>query len=325
MDIEAPVTQVPKHLQFRVALLLAVTLVIAVGFVVYALYARGVFEAGQRLTLVADNAEGVTVRMDLTFAGFPIGTVRRITLNDAGKARIDIDVPQDDAKWLRTSSVFTIERGLVGGAKIRAYSGNLQDPPLPDGAVRPVLRGDTAEEVPQLVATARGILENMERLTGTGGSVHATLANLQTLSERMAGRHGVLGAVLGNDEQAAKVIGAIERANTLLASLERASTRLDTLLANTDRRVLGDGGVVDETRKVVMQAEALLGDVRGSLKKLDAVLADAQSVGSSAKAATADLGQLRAEVDESVRKIARLIDEINRRWPFQRESEITLP
>jgi phospholipid/cholesterol/gamma-HCH transport system substrate-binding protein len=325
MDIEAPVTHVPKHLQFRVALLLAVTLVIAVGFVVYALYARGVFEAVQRLTLVADNAEGVSVRMDLTFAGFPIGTVRRITLNDAGKARIEIDVPRDDAKWLRTSSVFTIERGLVGGAKIRAYSGNLQDPPLADGAVRPALRGDTAEEVPQLVATARGILENMERLTGAGGSVQATLANLQTLSERMAGRHGVLGAVMGTEEQAAKVIGTIERANTLLASLERASTRLDTLLANTDRRVLGDGGVVDETRKVVVQAEAVLGDVRGSLKKLDAVLADAQSVGSSAKAATADLGQLRAEVDESVRKIARLVDEINRKWPFQRESEITLP
>jgi len=325
MDIEAPVTHIPKHLQFRVALLLAATLVIAVGFVVYALYARGVFEAVQRLTLVADNAEGVTVRMALTFAGFPIGTVRRITLNDAGKARIEIDVPRDDAKWLRASSVFTIERGLVGGAKIRAYSGNLQDPPLADGAVRPVLRGDTAEEVPQLVATARGILENMERLTGTGGSVQATLANLQTLSERMAGRHGVLGAVMGNEEQAAKVIGTIERANTLLASLERASTRLDTLLANTDRRVLGDGGVVDEARKVVVQAEAVLGDVRGSLRKLDAVLADAQSVGSSAKAATADLGQLRAEVDESVRKIARLVDEINRKWPFQRESEITLP
>src|SRR6185503_20252910 len=202
MDIEAPVTQIPKHLQFRVALLLALTLVIGVGFV---MYARGVFEAVQRLTLVADNAEGVTVRMDLTFAGFPIGTVRRITLNDAGKARIELDVPRDDAKWLRTSSVFTIERGLVGGAKIRAYSGNLQDPPLPDGAVRPVLRGDTAEEVPQLVATARGILENMERLTGAGGSVQATLANLQTLSERMAGRHGVLGAVLGSDEQAVRV------------------------------------------------------------------------------------------------------------------------
>jgi len=89
--------------------------------------------------------------------------------------------------------------------------------------------------------------------------------------------------------------------------------------------VLGEGGVVDETRKTVVQAEALLGDVRGSLKKLDALLADAQSVSSNARAATADLGQLRAEVDENVRKISRLVDEMNRKWPFQRESGITLP
>ena len=325
MDTESPVTPVPKHLQFRVALLLALTLVIAIGFVAYVLYARGVFEAVQRLTLVADNAEGVSVRMDLTFSGFPIGTVRRIALAEDGKARIDIDVPQDEAKWLRTTSVFTLERGLVGGTKIRVFSGNLQDPPLPDGAVRQVLRGDATEEVPQMVATLRGILENLERLTATGGSVQVTLANLQTVSERMAGRHGVLGAVLGGDENAAKVIGTIERANALLASLERASSRLDNLLANTDRRVLGEGGVVDETRKAVVQAEAVLGDVRGSLKKMDAVLTDARSVSTSAKAATTDLAQLRAEVDESVRKISGLIDEINRKWPFKRETEITLP
>ena len=325
MDIESPVTQVPKHLQFRVALLLAITLVIAVGFVAYALYARGVFEAVQRLTLVADNAEGASVRMDLTFSGFPIGVVRRITLGDDGKARIEIDVPLKEAKWLRSSSVFTLERGLVGGSKIRVFTGNLKDPPLPDGAVRPVLRGDTTEEIPQLVATSRAILENLERLTGTGGALQGTLANLQTLSERMSGRHGMLGAVFGADADAAKVVASIERANALLASLERASARLDTLIANADRRVLGDAGVLEQTQQAVTQAQALLGDLRGSLKKLDAVLLEAQGVGANAKAATTDLGKLRSEIDESVRKMTSLIDEVNRKWPFRRETEITLP
>jgi len=325
MDTESPVTPVPKHLQFRVALLLALTLVLAIGFVTYVLYARGVFEATQRLTLMADNAEGVSVRMDLTFSGFPIGTVRRIALADDGKARIEIDVPQDEAKWLRTTSVFTLERGLVGGARIRVYSANLRDPPLPDGAVRPVLRGDTTEEIPQLVATLRGILESLERLTATGGSVQATLANLQSVTERMAGRHGVLGALFGGDEDAAKVIATIDRAGTLLVTLERASSRLDAVIANMDRRVLGEAGVVEETRKAAVQAEAVFGDMRESLKKMDAVLADARTVTTSAKAATTDLARLRAEVDESLRKASRLIDEINRKWPFKRESEIALP
>jgi len=325
MDIESPVTQVPKHLQFRVALLLAVTLVIVVGFVAYVLYARGVFEAVQKLTLVADNAEGVSVRMAVTFSGFPIGVVRRITLGEDGKARIEVDVPQSEAKWLRTSSVFTLERGLVGGSRIRVFTGDLKAPPLPDGAVRQVLRGDTQEEIPQLVATSRAILENLERLTGTGGALNATLANLQTLSERMSGKHGLLGVVFGSDADAAKVVGAIERANALIATLERASSRLDTLIANTDRRVLGDAGVIEQTQAAVTQAQALLGDLRGSIRKLDAVLIEAQAVSGNAKAATTGLGQLRSEIDDNVRRMSGLIEEINRKWPFRRETDITLP
>jgi len=325
MDPESALKALPRALGVKVGMLLAATILIAGGFVLYVLFARGTFEHTQRLYLIAGDVEGVAIGMNITFSGLPVGRVRRISLGADGKAKIEIDVREDDAKWLRTSSVFTLERGLVGGAKIRVYSGNLQDPPLPDGAERPVLRGDTSEEMPQLVATARGILENVERMTSSGGAVQATFANLQKLSERMSGPNGMLGALVGSDEQVAKVIGTVERANGLLASLERTTSRLDSLLANADRRVLGDGGVVDEARKAVTQAEALIGDVRGSMKKLDALLADAQSVGASAKSATADLAQLRGEVDENMRKISRLVDEMNRKWPFQRETGITLP
>src|SRR3970282_589124 len=140
-------TPVPKNLQFRVGLLLGLTTMVAALFVLYALYARGVFEATQRLTLISENAEGVSIGMDLTFSGFPIGRVQRIALADDGRARIEIEVPRKDAKWLRNSSIFTLERGIVGGARIRAFTGNLQDEPLPDGAERVVLRGDTQEEI----------------------------------------------------------------------------------------------------------------------------------------------------------------------------------
>ena len=47
-----------------------------------------------------------------------------------------------------------IRAGLVGGARMRAYSGNLQDPPIEEDAVRQVLRGDASEELPRMVATA---------------------------------------------------------------------------------------------------------------------------------------------------------------------------
>ncbi|HXM83456.1 MAG TPA: MlaD family protein [Burkholderiales bacterium] len=326
MEREPGFTAIPKNLQFRVGLLLGLTLMVAVGFVVYVLYARGVFEARQQLILVADNAEGVSIGMDLTFSGFPIGRVNRMALAEDGRARIDIDVPRKDAHWLRTSSVFTIERGVVGSARIRAYTGNLQDPPLPDGAVRPVLRGDASEEIPRMVATLRTMLENVEQMTAAGGSLHASLANLQAVTERLAGRQGALAAVLGGEEQAQKVTTAIDRANALLVSLSAVSQRFDGVLGKTDQRVFGEGGVMDSAQRALAQANGVLGDLRETLKKADLVLADAQQVGANAKAATSDLATLRAEVDASLRKVGSLIDEINRKWPFERGStEIKLP
>jgi phospholipid/cholesterol/gamma-HCH transport system substrate-binding protein len=316
---------VPKNLQFRVGLLLGLTTMVAALFVLYALYARGVFEATQRLTLISENAEGVSIGMDLSFSGFPIGRVQRIALADDGRARIEIEVPRKDAKWLRNSSIFTLERGIVGGARIRAFTGNLQDDPLPDGAERVVLRGDTQEEIPRMVAILRGVLENVEEMTGAGGSLQASLGNLRTMTERLGGRHGALGAVLGNEDDAKKVIAAIERANALLASLGGVSRRIDATIGKADQRLFGDGGVMDGTQRAVNQANVILNELRESLKRVDKILADAQAVSGNAKAATTDLAALRAEVDASVRKVTGLIDEINRKWPFQRESEIRLP
>jgi phospholipid/cholesterol/gamma-HCH transport system substrate-binding protein len=315
----------PRSLGVKVGILLGLSIIVAAGFILYVLYARGVFEQTQRLYLIADNAEGVTVGSDLSFAGFPIGRVRRIRLRDDGKARISVRVPVEDAKWLRQSSIFVIDVPLVGAAKLRAFSSNLQDPPLPDRAERLVLRGDTAEEIPKMVASLRTVLENLDQITASGSSLQQSINNARTVSERMAGKYGVLAGVLGSEENAKKVIASIDRANALLASLNGVSLKLDRVLSKTDQRVLGPDGLVEETQKAVAQANAILGEVRTSLKKVDAILADAQTTGSNVKAATADLGQLRAEVEASLRKVSALIDEINRKWPFERDTKIKLP
>ena len=98
------VTPIPRNLQFRVGLLIGATLLLGAAMLIYVLYARGVFEPTQRVILVADNVEGVSIGMDLSFSGFPIGRVHRISLADDGRARIEIVVPTRDARWLRAPS-----------------------------------------------------------------------------------------------------------------------------------------------------------------------------------------------------------------------------
>jgi phospholipid/cholesterol/gamma-HCH transport system substrate-binding protein len=311
-------TLIPRNLGVKVGMLIAATVLIAGGFVLYVLFARGVFEQTQRIYLIADNAEGVRVGMNLTFAGFPIGTVRRITLRDDGKVRISVRVPVTEAKWLRQTSVFVLDIPLVGAAKLRVYSSNLSDPLLEDRAERPVLRGDANEEIPRMIATLRQVLENIDQITDSGSSLQESLKNVRTLTERMAGKQGVLGAALGGEENARQLMKTIDQANALLASL-------DKFVAKTDQRLYATGGIADDLQKAVAHANEILGEVRASLKRVDGILADAQVVAGNAKAASTDLAALRAEVEASLRKVAALIDEINRKWPFERDTKIKLP
>jgi phospholipid/cholesterol/gamma-HCH transport system substrate-binding protein len=128
----------------------------------------------------------------------------------------------------------------------------------------------------------------------------------------------VLGGVLGSDENAQKIITTLDRTNALLGK--------------TDQRIFGPNGVMDSTQATLAsskaaldQLNALLSDTRSSLKKVDAVLAEAQAVGANTRLASTDLGALRGEIEASLRRISQLTDEVNRKWPFARDSEIKLP
>lgn len=324
-DPAMPAPPPVKNVEFKALLLLLFTALLVGGSVLYLLYSRGAFETTQRLVLVADDSEGVVVGMNLTFSGFPIGRVRRIELAEDGNARILIDVPTRDAHWLRQSSVFTLVRGVVGNTNIRAYSGVLTDPPLPDGAVRQVLRGDASAEIPRVVSAARELLENLNALASKEGPLGASLANLQTVTEKLNGPRGALGVLTGNDADAQKLIVALDRTNQLLARLDGLVLKADGLTAKADAQVFGPQGVVPDVKAAMVQVNALLGDTRESLKKMDAVLVEAKAVGANARVATEDLGTLRAEVEANLRKVEGLINDINRKWPFKRDTEIKLP
>ena len=324
------------HLELKALLLLALVGIIIASFVGYVMVARGVFEKTQNLFLLSDDSEGIVVGMDLTFSGFPIGRVARIDLQDDGKVRIVVLVPSKDAKWLRTSSIFTMEKGVVGDTKIRAFGGVLTDPPIPNNAERTVLRGDSSSEIPRLMATARELLDNLARMSGSDSSLNNSIGNVAAitgnLSSKLQGKYGLMGTLLGGDAQALQVVNVLEQTNALLAK--------------ADQRLFGDKGVLQDTQASIQELNRLLQDARNSLKKVDAVLVEAektaveykgvavqaQGVASEARAlvgnvrsATTDLGLLRSEVDASLRKINGMVDEINRKWPFAKEREIKLP
>ncbi len=330
----APPPRAPliKNLEFKIGLLLVITVLLSAAFVGYALYARGAFQATRRLVLTASDVDGVSVGMPISFSGFPIGKVSRLQLSEDGQVRIELAIPSEDARWLRKSSVFTLEKAIVGGAKIKAATADLKDPPLEDGAVRPLLSGDASKDIPVLMDKVKAILANVEAITAAGSPINRTLGHVEVVTGRMAGDNGVLQGLMGSSEKAEKVAQTLDHANTLLASLNGVSLKVDGVLSKTDSRLFGANGIMDQARESVAKLNAILGDARESLKKADAILANAQAASGDVKkitgdvaAATTDLGQLRLEVDDTLLKVNHLINELNKKWPFARDVELKTP
>jgi phospholipid/cholesterol/gamma-HCH transport system substrate-binding protein len=321
-----------KNLEMKAILLLVFTLGLILGTAVYLLQARGLFEPKQKLVLIADNAEGMAAGMDLTFSGFPIGTVRDFQLGDAGNVRVNIEVRKRDAKWLRTSSIFTLEKGLLGPVQLRAFSGILTDPPLPDGAERPVLRGDFNTEIQRTVGAAREVLDNLNEMTVQGSEINRALADLHVFTTKLQSRQGALHAIFGNEADARKLVVTIERANAALARVEtlmrtadRTVGNVDKLVVNADRQVFGAQGLAAETRGAIQEAHKLLQDARNSMQRVDTVLRNAEGITGNVNEATQGLGALRADVEANLRKIEDMINDLNRKWPFAKDREVQLP
>ncbi|MFP5404178.1 MAG: MlaD family protein, partial [Gammaproteobacteria bacterium] len=143
---------------FKVGLFAVASLLLGGAFLVYLLHARGFFEDTFHLQLAAASADNVAPGVPIVFSGIEIGQVTTLGLNEAGGIVIHATFLERNAKWLKENSSFTLDKPLVGGARIRVDSPDLEAPPLPDGSTVLLQTSDISKEIPVLVERVKAIL-----------------------------------------------------------------------------------------------------------------------------------------------------------------------
>lgn len=307
-----------NKLHFKVGLFAATSMVLAAAFIVYLLYARGFFEDIFHLQLAAVSADGVAPGVPVVFSGIEIGRVTALGLNDQGGIIIRTEFLSRNAKWLKENSTFTLDKPIVGGAKIRVESPDMSAPPLPENATMLLLSSDISKEIPLLVEQVKAVLSNIEHLTRKDGEINAMLGDLNTVSKRMTGDYGMLEGILGSPEKARAVTDSLEKIRAL-------TSKLDGIAGKADQWLFAPEGVADNVDASLAQVRLMLNDAQSSLKKADELMTNAVGISADVKGGTQDIVQLRAEIDDAVRQASELINEINKKWPFAREPKVELP
>lgn len=311
-------------IQFKTGLFLVIFSILSATAFLYLLYSRGTFESESHFTLISADATGVGAGTPIVYRGIAVGRVTAVSLNDLGLALVAITVPEREHRWLRTTSEFTLDTPLVGAAVIRLDTSSLDDPQLANGASVPLILNPPLD-VPGLVTKVNGILDqlgevskNVAYITRKNGEIDTALVNVKTITTQMSGKYGVAQGLLGSEQNAQVLMDALNNTRKLTANLDALSQKMD-------HWAFSQGGVADKADQSLAQIQAMLGDLRISLKKLDAILVNVNGLSANLKDGTDDLGQLRGQVDEAVSKASQLITKINRILPSSKPGEVKLP
>jgi phospholipid/cholesterol/gamma-HCH transport system substrate-binding protein len=230
--------------------------------------------------------------MPVVFSGFRIGRVDSLELNEDGRVVIKIKVPEQHVRWIRTDSVFILEKPLIGPARINIATANLSAPALPPDAVPQIVEADDINEA---VKSIKPILEKINSITH----------HVETLTSNLADPGSDMAKMLSHAKS------ATERVDGILK-------KIDGMAAKTDEQLYGSQGAL-------MHVQTILADLILKLKKMDPVLDNINRISADTADTTKDMKALRQDIDGMVHDIDSLLKDIDRLIPLKKETQVKLP
>lgn len=303
----------------KVGLFLTIMALLAIVFLSYMAHKKGIFEPTHTFTLSSKTGEDLAEGMPIHFAGFRIGRIDELELNDQGMVIIKVKVPRRHIKWIRTNSIFSLYKPLIGSPRLIVSTENMTSPVLPeDKVLELVVVNDINEAIKQLtpiIEEVGQIVSHIETITGNladpKGSVNKILRNAEQVTANFTEKKSIAEMALGDPESVKSFHESVNKIRDILV-------KLDGMAGKTDVELYGKDGVLPLVRSI-------LADVLIKLQKLNKALDNITKVTDDAAASTKDLNLLRNDIDATIQSIGRTVEDLDRIVPLKKEREIKLP
>ena len=273
---------------------------------------KGVFQKHYTFYFKTLSASSFTIGMPIRYAGFRIGMIETIELNEDGTVQVAFVVNEENRKWINQDSFFLLQRPLIGSAHIEVYT-------TPDGEV---LKDKTFVEITisddintmisklePVVNTLINIINSLDtistKLSSDDSDLFAFLANLKTLSERLAQEPALLTSVTGDKEATQSFINTLHQ---LSQTAKNANSFTQTL----------DSSLLKPSSNAIATIQAILDDLHLKLQKLDPLV---QNISGLDK----EVLVLEQELQSTIKKSNQLRDKIDTLLADDESSEIILP
>lgn len=201
--------------------------------------------------LTTESVTGINRGSFVRYRGVVVGRVKGVTLVDAERVAIDLDIVEGTP--IKTDTKATISsQGLTGLSYIELSGGSVEAPPLlpgPDGT-------------PAVITAAPSLMRRLD----------------VALSQNMEQVEGVMRQLqkLLSDENLANLTATMADARRFMAALAAQEKRIDALAASFERAAAQMPELADDGRRTLNEAQALLGELQQTAAALREATVTAQ-------------------------------------------------
>ncbi|MBN2254866.1 MAG: hypothetical protein JW736_04115 [Deltaproteobacteria bacterium] len=295
----------PRNIEIKVGIFIIISVLLIGASVGYVAYKKDAFSKVYTFTFMSKSGDGFSEGMPLVFAGFKIGTVDTMALSDKGTVLIKINIPERHIKWTRKSSIFILERPLIGQPRIVVYTDEMDSPVLSTDMAPEIFHVDSIDEA---IHKVQPLLTKIDRI----------LDNVVTISSKLSQKETLMEMAVGDKESVSSVNEFLQSIDTMGRRLDTILSKVDTVIARTDQGLYGSDGLVVLLRTV-------LTDIIGKLDRLNSVIDDIPTVTGQVVRSTGDLDNLRKDIDDTIHAVQELLKDIDKMIPMKKEREINVP
>jgi phospholipid/cholesterol/gamma-HCH transport system substrate-binding protein len=278
-----------RHIGKKVFIFVTISLTILI-IVVYQLgKVKDIFSPTVHLYLIHDTAFELSVNMPVKLAGFRIGRVSSIVLDETAHVKVEMEIKKRYLKWIRQDSTATIKKeGYIGESIIEITFGSLEKPGLKDGdqitfAKTKGLEDIAKEIVEELKPVALDVKNFVQYIVNPQGDVTKILKNtaqltseLRTTNEELKKRIIEARSSLRELESALKNINnTSEDLPKLTQSVDKSLKEIEDITKNLNQKI---PTILDETQKSLEEINKIAKDISRQSPRIGTMIDKAEII-----------------------------------------------
>lgn len=282
------------------------------GFSYLILKEKGAFEKRYSFYFNTQSASSFSIGMPLRFAGFRIGVIDTIALNDDGSVKVTFSVNEENRKWISEYSMLLLQRPLIGSPHIEVYS-TVGNAPLEDGSAVDIMISDDINTmisklepvVDKLINIITSIEQITSKLSADDSEIFEIVSNIKIFTNNLAKNDALLTTITGDKAATQSLIRSLESLASIMHHTDLITSKVDQ-------------DIVKPSSLVIQELHTILTDVNQKLQTLNPTV---QSIG----ALDEDLIGLKDQVAVTLQKSNQILDKVDAIMLDETKEEVTLP